>query len=956
MDPRTQQNDLSVTKNLMPLLQLEFGEDPFAQATLSLVAKHLKITDNSVTNESILDCMRMFSSEAKQRKNQTEILEFFLGQLREKYQITASPCVRIFTSQPERSFLGVSNVRHYRLLEETKEYLRIHSRLELPPKINIEASSKFLMHLVFAEKINHAASLQEIFQAKADVETLNDLHWFSLAEGQFFVSEQILNFYKMYKAQATRYKLPRLCIWLGRHIYNHKLTMTEFLKASYLSLLCEYGTYSSHVAQGKIKSTCLSEQRFRHLIGAGSPISTTDRLIEKESNITVRQQRLWHQRPAATSKLSTKYQFDAIKNKLKPLSAHRTKRDVRKGMIELRGWLDDECNAAEQPWVWLLTGWGYWLYDKGGRKKGYLKSSSIARYLQFCRPLLSSLGTQEFHVEQTEQWIDIIENAVEAVGSSFQPAAVRLFVNFLIKNGIAPDLSIHDLEIPTLTKNVDANFFSPAEIQTVLASLRTEQGELAEIARLACCFGFASGMRRNEISGLKVGNVRFCKLPYIRLRHTHERTLKSTRSNRNIPLDIFWPEEELNLLKMRCSRAPKNLQNKLFADQTLLTKAMELVTKLLTAITGGQQVRFHHLRHTFANWCFWLLAYPRMVRKRIPIFMQHQWLSGKSAIFLRFRLGLEGSQLGRRELHSLAYLMGHSSPEITLSSYIHINNLVQALSEIPNDKRNIERKYSKEDLDLNQLHLLKTIIGDFVGKHKATAGATAKLTDIGNALFYLSGSRFAKKSEAPNQKIVAQLNNLISAQTSSLKIGHLFNRVMRKKVPNRVIPKFFEWLNKLETQNWSKVFGRQQLEQLVELTDPGKDFLFICRSLNECRLLEEWLRQFSLEEETEWRLRLSTRCPRYKGLSVQQQIFEEIRLDWQDGFIKNLSGPRGAAKGKGRVSTKLEHDKIGEIKCFSCEVIVRWDQFNAIERRRNQLLVGVLKAQLLWWQLQEIVN
>jgi hypothetical protein len=121
-------------------------------------------------------------------------------------------------------------------------------------------------------------------------------------------------------------------------------------------------------------------------------------------------------------------------------------------------------------------------------------------------------------------------------------------------------------------------------------------------------------------------------------------------------------------------------------------------------------------------------------------------------------------------------------------------------------------------------------------------------------------------------------------------------------------------------------------------------------------LLEEWLRQLSLEEETEWRLRLSTRCPRYKGLSVQQQIFEEIRLDWQDGFIKNLSGPRGAAKGKGKVSDQLEYDKIGEIKCFSCEVIVRWDQFNAIERRRNQLLVGVLKAQLLWWQLQEIVN
>jgi integrase len=953
MDPITQQIGINIPKDWRNIIIGELVADPIVDETLQLISSNLNIIDMAVTDDSISACLHMFKKSAKERKIQTEILEFVLGQLREKHKITAKPTSRIFVSQPERSFLGLSNVRHYRTLEEVRNLIQQNIQPALPEKINIAAISIFFLHLLYNEQIAKQDQLKQIFAAKAGVQIIKELCWLNLQDDQCFVSQSVAEFYLAYKKQKVRYEVKKICVWLGNNIFHRKVTMTELLKACSLKIITEYGTFAANCASGRIKTTAVTENRLLHLMGQFIPQCADIPDIEPDIQLNIRQQRIWQQHPVKISEQSTKTQYELVKKLVEPLLIQKDKEKTRQALGSLRVWLDNAENAAAQPWVWILTGWGYWLVDKGGRRKGRLASSTIKRYLQFCRPVLASLGCQELPIEQTEQWIDVVESAVDAAGTNFQPAAVRSFVTYLIRNGFAPDLSIHDLDIPALTKNVDANFFTPTEIETVLVSLRSLQGELAEVARLSMCFGFACGMRRNEISGLKIGNIRLCKLPYVSLRRTSERKLKSTRASRNLPLDLFWPKEELQLLTVRCNRAPINRQSKLFPDAKVCSLAMELVTKLLKAVTANQPARFHHLRHSFANWCLWLLSFPRIEQAKIPSFMQHSWLDGDRAVFLRERLGLDINQLGRREFHGLASLMGHSAPEITFHSYIHINDLVQSISKISNGKDYSARKFRDHALDKEMLQILNKVTHDYVAKKDTKPKALYTLTDVGNALFFLSGSRHAKNTSTSNSSLIRQLNDLVTVQTNSQKVCQLLSNVMRKKIPFRVVPQFSKWLTKLEQNCWWEHWSRQQLEKLIETTDPGKDFLFICRSIDECNLLASWLQLLELGQETEWRLHLTDRCYSYTGLNdVQHQIRDEIAADWQMGKVKNLAGPRGAARGKNKIQTQPSQSELNKIKCFRCDVFVRWDDIGKGEKRRNQLLVGVLKAQLLWCSVQ----
>jgi hypothetical protein len=43
---------------------------------------------------------------------------------------------------------------------------------------------------------------------------------------------------------------------------------------------------------------------------------------------------------------------------------------------------------------------------------------------------------------------------------------------------------------------------------------------------------------------------------------------------------------------------------------------------------------------------------------------------------------------------------------------------------------------------------------------------------------------------------------------------------------------------------------------------------------------------------------------------------------------------------------------LSQLKLFTCEVHVRWDDVGNGEKRRNQALIGVLKAMWLSWRLR----
>jgi hypothetical protein len=126
--------------------------------------------------------------------------------------------------------------------------------------------------------------------------------------------------------------------------------------------------------------------------------------------------------------------------------------------------------------------------------------------------------------------------------------------------------------------------------------------------------------------------------------------------------------------------------------------------------------------------------------------------------------------------------------------------------------------------------------------------------------FFSQVAATQKLLSTSNPLLIRQLNDLITVQTNSHKVCKLLSNVMRKKILLRVMPQLSQWLAKLEQIGWWEHWSRQQKEKLIETTNLGKDFLFICRSDNECNLLASWLQLLELCQETEWRLHLSDRC------------------------------------------------------------------------------------------------
>jgi hypothetical protein len=203
--------------------------------------------------------------------------------------------------------------------------------------------------------------------------------------------------------------------------------------------------------------------------------------------------------------------------------------------------------------------------------------------------------------------------------------------------------------------------------------------EVSSIARLLFNLGFYSGNRRGEIGFSKLKDFKFGDIySQFQVWLNQHRLLKSPNSARNIPLEVFWPEHELIFLKEYIDQRKRNgavANSQLFPDKIVLEKSFELVTLLLRKVTGDQSMRFHHLRHSFANWTWFLLnwRYPKKLVDFICC-LSHPYFNLERKKLLLTRLGLpEGAS--RKKLFSLTLLLGHADISTTLASYLHTMDL-----------------------------------------------------------------------------------------------------------------------------------------------------------------------------------------------------------------------------------------------------------------------------------------
>ena len=284
---------------------------------------------------------------------------------------------------------------------------------------------------------------------------------------------------------------------------------------------------------------------------------------------------------------------------------------------------------------------------------------------------------------QGADWADKLNLAAEDIPAPTKKVYISYFAEFLRDNGFAKGFSLHDLDIAAQQGEVSANLLTCHEADEIIERLKRADHFVTKLACFLFCLGFYAGLRRGEIEGLQFTDLIFnhdVRYVNLHIRPNFYRELKSPSSRRNLPLDALFPKEELLAFKHFVEQS-KTIHtregHRLFWDKSTLNEAFTLLTKTMHQVTGDEQLRFHHCRHSFANWS-WIRLHTlkdrfediQITKKAKLHFLYHDYFSLKQCERLQARLGI--APFSRKKAWALAEMLGHSTPKTTLSSYFHL--------------------------------------------------------------------------------------------------------------------------------------------------------------------------------------------------------------------------------------------------------------------------------------------
>ncbi|MEL7441134.1 MAG: hypothetical protein AAGJ58_21865, partial [Pseudomonadota bacterium] len=295
-----------------------------------------------------------------------------------------------------------------------------------------------------------------------------------------------------------------------------------------------------------------------------------------------------------------------------------------------------------------------------------------------CSPFISEFYGCDPEKMNEIDWAEKLNIVIESIASPQRKAFIAYFAEFLIDSALVPNLCLSDIDVPASEHKVDANIISHLEADNIIEALQQSEHPKAELAQLIFVLGFYLGLRRNEIRGLQFKDLHNKQdaLHTLHVRPNKYRLLKTTDGSRNLPLDILLPTAHLEKLLgfVKASKLKHlSFDNLLFHHYTDkdLNDAFKLLTDVMKGVTGDETLRFHHCRHSFANWTLCLLY--NLKQTHSWPFLEHYYFSLERAHQLRHRLEIR--QNTRKQFWAVAQLLGHASPGATTSSYFHLADI-----------------------------------------------------------------------------------------------------------------------------------------------------------------------------------------------------------------------------------------------------------------------------------------
>jgi integrase len=401
----------------------------------------------------------------------------------------------------------------------------------------------------------------------------------------------------------------------------------------------------------------------------------------------------WSSSPALNED-DIKYEKDhgEILHKLPILPSGLTKEAMK---VELDAKIS-ECEDKNTLLI-LLFEWGKNLLN-GGRHSP--KADTVKGYIQL-------IGNRLYQCLGDERLIDLDAGTIEDIYlellEDIDSKGLRKklsqqlysFHNFLVENHDIAEIDYKSvLGASYAPTPVDANILLIDEFTQLLqvieeSDLILNHPKLVTATKILATLGYRCGLRRSEALKLRLIDIYGVHDPMLLVRPFKYRRLKTASSKRVLPLSVLLEADELEMLmawlKDRKIEEDSNpFSHYLFSipEKNYVCISEDLVFPVIhsamRASSGDDSLRYHHFRHSFAS----LTILRLMVADHgIPegIF-DHQidtlkWLE-KSKLF-RDSL-YSRNEPTRRHLYVVAFLLGHSSPSVTLEHYIHTLDIISS--------------------------------------------------------------------------------------------------------------------------------------------------------------------------------------------------------------------------------------------------------------------------------------
>jgi len=657
-----------------------------------------RYSDSCITEKSLASIQKKLPNEDPYLSIFHSVLNLLIFYIERKTGIRAPELAMTTMLKQEVPVLTPDTFLNSELAASIYDLIESKSALQAYINAPIRNSGFLILWLILKEGISKEKDILPILSSHKPLYRIGSHCFYETKARRFWLSKKAEFLFQVWyqsKALPSRTMTKTIQEYLVAHHLlssHHSLgivALRQMLKLEYVMIR---GNIEFKLHSRRLPNTLLSNHSLTRLF-TGRRIHQAQEATT-ELKTTVRQQRHWLSGFSAgegkirrrvekdIAQLTAKEQIDIVSfftDKLASASPKEASKVSTELLADLHIRLEDKHKIRAMPFCWLMLSWLYHLLKNGGKFKSTLRLKTIKDYVtSVCSPFISEFYGCDPEKMNEIDWAEKLNIVIESIASPQRKAFIAYFAEFLIDSALVPNLCLSDIDVPASEHKVDANIISHLEADNIIEALQQSEHPKAELAQLIFVLGFYLGLRRNEIRGLQFKDFHHKQdaLHTLHVRPNKYRLLKTTDGSRNLPLDILLPTAHLEKLLgfVKASKLKHlSFDNLLFHHYTDrdLNDASKLLTDVMKGVTGDETLRFHHCRHSFANWTLCLLY--NLKQTHSWPFLEHNYFSLERADQLRHRLEIR--QNTRKQFWAVAQLLGHASPGATTSSYFHLADI-----------------------------------------------------------------------------------------------------------------------------------------------------------------------------------------------------------------------------------------------------------------------------------------